>query len=306
MAAKAAGSFDIDGSSTVSPISKLLVEDFSAVNKDIKITVGDAGTGAGFQKFIDGQISICDASRPIKKAEDEKLKAKGMAYIELPIAFDGLSIVVNPKNTWLKSITLADLKRIWDKGSKLKTWNEVNPAFPKTKLSLYGASSVHGSYEYFNEAVNGDAKNSRQDYAQCPDYNALVAGVSKDEGALGYVGFAYYEQNKSQLQLVSVDGGKGPVAPSSETIKDGTYAPLSRPLMMYLDVKALDKPEVKAYLDFTKVNIAKTVETSGYIPFPTEIYDLVFKRVADKKTGSILMGIKPGEKLDEVLKAEKN
>lgn len=301
---KLTGKIEIDGSSTVFPIAQALTEEFGKSNGEVNIAVSEAGTGAGIKKFIKGELDIATASRPIEPEEaDEAVKA-GNDFIEVPIAFDGLSIVVNPKNTFLESITIDELHKIWDKDSKVKTWADVRAGFPATPLVLYGPTDSHGSFEYFNEAINKDKKNSRSDYSQCPDYNVLVQGVSRDDGALGYVGYAYFDQNKDQLKAIPVDAGKGAVGPSPETIVDGTYSPLSRPLFLYVSKKAIERPEVMAFVKFALSGGKAAIGQTGYIPLPDDAYALITKRVEDKKTGSVFAGIQPGMKIQDVLSKE--
>ncbi|MBS1723619.1 MAG: PstS family phosphate ABC transporter substrate-binding protein [Armatimonadetes bacterium] len=301
---KLTGSLTIDGSSTVYPIATALVEEFGEAQPDVRITANQSGTGAGMQKFGRKEIDIADASRPIKDKEIEDCQKAGVDFVELPVAFDGLSIVVNPKNTWLNSITIAELNKIWAKDSTVKSWKDVNPAWPDKPIKLYGPTTVHGTYEFFNEAVNKDKANSRQDYQQCADYNVLVAGVGKDEGSLGYVGFAYYEQNKTSLKLVPVDGGKGPVSPSEDTIRSGEYTPLSRPLLMYVSKTALDRPEVMAFMEHALDKSSNAVKSQGYITLPDEILTMALDRLKAKTVGSVFKNFKPGMKMDEVLKME--
>lgn len=303
-AGKLKGKITIDGSSTVFPVVTAAVEGFNEKYPEVQITANNAGTGAGMQKFSRKEIDIANASRPIKQKELDDCKAAGIDFVELPVAFDGLSIVVNKSNTWLQSITIADLHKIWDKDSTVKSWKELNPAYPDKPIKLYGPTTVHGTYEFFNEAVNKAKENSRQDYQQCPDYNVLVAGVSKDENALGYVGFAYYEQNKEQLKLIPVDGGTGPVTPSEDTIRDGSYSPLSRPLLMYFSTAALGRPEVDAFATYIVESGAEAVKSQGYIVLPDDVMKMVGERLKSKTVGSAFLNFKPGMKMADVLKME--
>ncbi|HEY9601988.1 MAG TPA: PstS family phosphate ABC transporter substrate-binding protein, partial [Allocoleopsis sp.] len=226
----------IDGSSTVYPITEAVAEDFQKQTRGAaKVTVGISGTGGGFKKFCAGETDISDASRPILAAEMEKCKAAGIEYIELPVAYDALTVVVNPQNNWVSSITVAELKKIWGPAAqgKVTNWNQVRQGFPDAPLKLFGPGADSGTFDYFTEAVNGKAKASRTDYTPSEDDNILVQGVSRDKNALGYFGVAYYEANKSKLKAVAIDGGKGPVLPSLKTVQDATYQPLSRPLFIY-------------------------------------------------------------------------
>ncbi len=298
------GAIAIDGSSTVFPVATAIVEGFNEKNPNVKITANQAGTGAGMQKFGRKEIDIATASRPIKEKELADCKTAGVDFVELPIAFDGLSIVVNKANNWLTSITIEDLHKIWDKDSKVKSWKDVNPAWPDKPIKLYGPTTAHGTYEFFNEAVNGKKDNSRQDYQQCADYNVLVAGVSKDESSLGYVGFAYYEQNKDNLKLIPVGAGAAAVAPSAETIQGGQYVPLSRPLLVYVNKVALERPEVSAFMDYVVSSGKAAVESQGYVPLPDDVMKMVTDRLKAKTLGTAFAGFKPGMRMQDVLKAE--
>src|SRR6185503_19596422 len=241
----------LDGSSTVFPISEAVAEEFQKANPEIRVTVGISGTGGGFQKFCRGETDISDASRPISATEVEACGKAGIQYIELPIAYDGIAIAVNPKNSAIDKNTTAELKTLWapDAQGKVKTWSQVRNGWPTREIHLFGAGVDSGTYDYFTEAINGKAKASRGDFTSSEDDNVLVQGISNDEGALGFVPFAYYEGNKGKLKLVPVDDGKkengdGAILPSAETFKNGTYQPLSRPIFIYMSTKANAKPEV--------------------------------------------------------------
>lgn len=302
--AAAGTAFNIDGSNTVYPIMEAATDQFKAVDKT-PITVGKAGTGAGMKKFIAGEIDIADASRPIKKDEDAKLKEAKKDYIEVAVAYDGLCIVVNPKNTWLKSITVDQLHKIWDKDSKVKTWSEVDPSWPATEIKLVGPTSAHGTYEYFNEVVNKDGKNTRQDYSQQAEYDGVVGVVGRDENALGYMGYSYAELNAEKVRVVPVDAGKGPMTPTKETILDGTCAPFCRPLLIYVDVKALEtKDSVKKFLEFIldPKNAKQAVTDAGYVPLPDELYKFGLDRISKKTVGSLTMAAAPGTPYKDLAK----
>jgi phosphate transport system substrate-binding protein len=301
---KLSGSVKLDGSSTVAPISEAVTETFGAAQKDVNVTVGTSGTGGGFKKFAAGEIDIADASRPIKSSEAAAAKAKGIEFIELPVAYDGLSVVVNPKNTWAKSLTVEELKKIWSADTKLTNWSQVRPGFPNKPLKLYGPGTASGTFDYFVEEILGKDGKMRPDYNPSEEDNALVVGVSKDEGALGYFGFAYYEENADKLSLVAIDSGKGSVTPSAETIKDGSYAPLSRPLFIYVSKKALARPEVKAYASFYLDNAPKLVSAVGYIPLPENVYMAAKKRLANGTTGTVYGGKIEGGSLEELFGAK--
>jgi phosphate transport system substrate-binding protein len=292
----------LDGSSTVAPIVSAVVEEYNAASDGSKITVAQAGTGAGMQKFLSNEVDICDASRPIEKEEIAKAAAAKIEFIELPIAFDGLSIIVNPKNTWATTLTVAELKKIWEPNSTVKNWSDVRAGFPNKPLKRYGPSTAHGTFEYFTEAIVGKKKQQTTDFQQCPEYNTLIQGVASDEGAIGYVGFAYYVQNKDQLSLVKVDDGTGAIAPSSETIANGTYKPLSRPLFIYVNKAALEKPGTVAFVKYLLTEGRKVIDETGYVQLPEEDYVAVIARAEKKETGSVFSEAKPGMKISDVLK----
>jgi phosphate transport system substrate-binding protein len=287
---KLSGSVAIDGSSTVYPITEAVAEEFGKVQPAVKVTVGISGTGGGFKKFCVGETDISDASRPIKKEEAATAATNNVTYIELPIAYDGLSIVVNSKNTWCDKLTVAELKKIWEPGSSVKTWADVRQGFPDKAIKLYGPGTDSGTFDYFTEAINGKAKESRADYTASEDDNVLVQGIAGDQYALGYFGFAYYEANKSKLKLVAVDAGKGAIKPSSKTIADGTYSPLSRPLFIYVSTSAQKRAEVDGFVQFYLKNASKLAKEVGYVPLPTEAYTLVNAHYAKRKTGSVFSG----------------
>src|SRR3989338_4176650 len=266
----AASYIKVDGSSTVYPITEAVAEEFSKVNKDVRVTVGISGTGGGFKKFCRGETDISDASRPILKKEMEDCYLQGIKYIELPIAYDALTVMVNPQNSWVNSMTMAELKRIWapeSQGQVLK-WNQVRPEWPTEPLKLYGPGSDSGTFDYFTEAAVGKAKASRGDYTASEDDNVLVQGIANDKGALGYFGFAYYIENKDTLKAVAIDGGRGPVLPSPQTVENGTYAPLSRPIFIYVSTQAINKPEVKEFVEFYLKNAPTLVPQVKYVPLP--------------------------------------
>jgi phosphate transport system substrate-binding protein len=297
-----AATLNIDGSTTVYPIVNAMGEDFGAANSDVKVVVNKAGTGSGFQKFERGEIDIATASRPIKDEEDKALTAKGADYIEVPIAFDGVSIVVNPQNTWVTNMTVDELKKAWAPDSTVKMWSDINPAFPKEKINFYGPSENHGTYEYFTEAVVGKKNAIRSDYQPNQEYTAVIQAVSSDKNGIGYVGFNYYDTNKDKVKAVTVNG----VAPTADTILGGTYTPLSRPLFIYVSKKALaDKPAVKKFVDFALSDEGLgAVSEAKYVPLPKEAYDLVRKRVEAGTAGSVFMSAAPGMKIQDVLAKE--
>lgn len=276
---KLSGAISIDGSSTVYPISEAVAEEFRKEQPDIKVTVGLSGTGGGFKKFSRGEIDINDASRHIKEEEKEMCVQNGIDFIDLEVAYDGLVVVVNPQNDWVKDITVAELKKIWEPEAqgKIKFWNQIRPEWPKEEIHLYGAGVESGTYDYFTEAIVGKSHSSRGDYTGSEDDNVLVQGVSGDKNALGFFGLAYYEENKTKLKAIPVDdekdeNGKGPVMPSVQTVLDKTYAPLSRPLFIYVNSKAVQRPEVVSFIDFYLSSAAELVQAIGFVPLRPEEY----------------------------------
>jgi phosphate transport system substrate-binding protein len=298
----------VDGSSTVFPITEAVAEEFQKDKKGaVKVTVGISGTGGGFKKFCRGEIDISDASRPIKKSEMEECAKAGIKYFELPIAYDALTVVIHPQNTWAKTLTVADLKKMWEPEAqgKVTNWNQVRPDFPDMPLKLYGPGTDSGTFEYFTEAVVGKAKASRADYTASEDDNTLVTGVSRDKGGLGYFGYAYYAENSKKLGAASIDGGKGPVAPSSQTVEDGTYVPLARPIFIYVAEKSLQKPEVKEFVEFYMKNAAKLVKEVKYVPLPSGIYTVNIEHLNKNRLGTVFGGKSDvGLKIEELVKKE--
>ena len=302
----------LDGSSTVFPISEAVAEEFQKANPNVRVTVGISGTGGGFQKFCRGETDISDASRPIRPAEIETCQKAGIEYIELPIAYDGLAVVVNPKNTWATSITVSELKTLWspEAQGKVLRWNQVRPSWPNREVRLFGAGVDSGTYDYFTEAVVGKEGASRGDFTSSEDDNVLVQGVSSDELALGFIPFAYVEQNQGKLKLVPVDDGKAdngaaPVAPSAETVRNGTYQPLSRPLFIYVGRKAADRPEVQKFVEAYFVSDALVREV-GYVELTPQIYELAKKHFAERKVGTAFGagGSQVGMTLEKLLTRE--
>ncbi len=282
----------VDGSSTVFPISEAVAEEFQKTNKNVRVTVGISGTGGGFQKFCRAETDISDASRPIRPAEIEACQKAGVEYVELPVAYDGLAIVVNPKNAWAKDITVEELKKLWspDAQGKVTRWNQVRASWPDREIHLFGAGVDSGTYDYFTEATVGKEGASRGDFTSSEDDNVLVQGVGGDELALGFLPLAYVEQNKSTLKLVPVNDGKkengdGPIFPTAETVRNGTYEPLSRPLFIYIARKAADRPEVQQFVD-AYLKSAPLMREVGYVELTPEIYQLATKHFADRKLGT--------------------
>lgn len=308
--AKLRGEIVGDGSSTVFPITAAAAEEFRKQARDVKISVGIAGTGGGFKKFCSGETDLQDASRPISPSEVEACKAKNIDYIELPVAFDGLAVVVSSKNTFLSCITVAELKKMWEPEAqgKVMRWNQVNPAWPDQPLKLFGPGADSGTFEYFTEAVNGKAKSSRGDYQASEDDNVLVKGVSDDQYAIGYFGLAYFTENASKLKTVAVDAkGDGKcVMPTIATVKDATYQPLARPLFIYVKKSVADRPEMKAFIEFylSKEFTPKVQSREvGYIALEDNLYAAAAKRFAAGTTGTLFpKGAEVGATLDRYLK----
>ena len=305
------GSVQIDGSSTVYPITEALAYEFQQANKSVKVTAGESGTGGGMKKFTRKEIDICDASRPIKTSEDSVAKAEGVEYFELPIAYDGLVVVVNPQNTWLSSITVKELKKIWEPAAqgKIMKWNQIRKEWPNEEIHLYGAGTASGTFDYFTEAIVGKAKSCRGDYTGSEDDNTLVQGVSTDKLALGFFGIHYYNENKTKLKALGIDdekdeNGKGAIIPSEETVKDATYQPLSRPLFIYVSKASAARPEVNSFVNYYLDNAEKLVPETGYITLEKELYSLIKKRFEAKVTGSLFISgsTTVGVKLTEIYK----
>lgn len=273
------GSISIDGSSTVYPISEAAAEEFRSEQPEVKVTVGLSGTGGGFKKFSRGEIDINDASRAIKEEEIAQCKENNIDYVELEVAYDGLVVVVHPENNWVSSMTVAELKKIWEPEAqgKIKYWNQIRSEWPKEEIHLYGAGVESGTYDYFTEAIVGKSHSSRGDYTGSEDDNVLVQGVSGDKNALGFFGLAYYNENQAKLKAVAIDdendaNGKGPVLPSEATVLDKTYAPLSRPLFIYVNSKAVQRPEVVSFVDFYLASASELTKAVGFVPLRPEEY----------------------------------
>ncbi len=298
------GKVQIDGSSTVYPITEAVAEEFRAPQPKIALSIGISGTGGGFKKFVLGETDINDASRTIKDSEAEKCRAAGIEFIEIPVAYDGLSVVVNKDADWLDTITVAELNAIWKPESTVTKWSDVRDGWPDVELKLYGPGVDSGTFDYFTEAINGKSQRCRSDFTQSEDDNVLVQGVAGDRYALGFFGFAYYAENKDKIKLLKVDGGTGTgVAPSEKTINDGTYAPLSRPLFIYVSKKAADRPEVVAFVDFYLANAAELSADVGYVALPEKAYELAKTRFEKRITGSVFAHVEAGRDLLEVLGA---
>ena len=288
------GDISIDGSSTVFPITEAMAEEFGiATEGNVRITVGVSGTGGGFNKFCAGETVISDASRPITQSEVDLCAEGGVEFVEIPVALDGLSVMVNPSNDFVECMTVDELHTIWAPEAEevITRWNQVRPEWPDEKIGLYAPGVDSGTFDYFTETVNGESQASRADFLPSEDDNVLVTGISGDRGALGYFGYAYYAENAHRLKLLSIDGGDGCITPTVETINNGTYAPLSRPLFIYVAADALDQPQVKAFVEYyLDVANRDLVSETGYIPLPDTVYDLALAKFQNGKTGAAFGG----------------
>ncbi|NJR65516.1 MAG: PstS family phosphate ABC transporter substrate-binding protein [Leptolyngbyaceae cyanobacterium CRU_2_3] len=296
----------IDGSSTVYPITEAVAEEFQKQNSSARVTVGISGTGGGFKKFCNGEIDISNASRPIKQEEIDACKAKGIEYIELPVAYDALTVVVNRQNSWVTSITTAELKKMWEPAAdgKVMKWNQVRSSWPDAPLNLYGPGTDSGTFDYFTEAINGKSKDSRTDFTASEDDNVLVQGVVSDRNALGYFGYAYYEENQQRLRAIPVDGGNGAVAPNRANVENGSYTPLSRPLFIYVSKKSAERADVKQFIQFY-LNNTQLVSEVGYVPLPNDAYAAVKGHWEDGKIGTVFANRNTvGIRIPEILQLE--
>jgi len=295
----------IDGSSTVYPITNAVAEEFEKQDSGIDIQVAVSGTGGGFAKFCRGETQISNASRPISAKEMKACREAGIRYVEMPVGYDALTVVVNPKNNFVKSLTPAQLKRMWEPSAKGKiaTWQQINPAFPDLRLRLYGPGANSGTFDYFTEAVVGKAKQSRSDYIASEDDYLIVRGVKRNDGAIGYFGYAYYLENKRKLKAVPIDNGKGPVLPSPETVKNGSYAPLSRPIFIYVAANAIERAEVRDFIGHYLTNSPRIVKQQNYVPLAATIYQINQKNLEDRRFGTVFVGAEAhGTSLEEMLK----
>lgn len=303
----------IDGSSTVYPLTEAVAEEYRAIAPDVRVTVGVSGTGGGFKKFGRKETDISDASRPIKAEEIAMCKESGVEFIELPVAYDGLAVVVSKDNDFIDHLTVAELKKIWEPEAqgKIKSWKQIRSTFPDLPINLYGAGVSSGTYDYFTEAICGKAKASRGDYTASEDDNVLVQGVSADKGGLAFFGLAYFEANKDKLKLVGVDNekdedGKGAILPSAETVRNGTYQPLARPEFIYVSKEAAQREDVKAFIKFYMENAPKLAAETGAVPLPAEVYTLCLERFNKGVTGSMFTDKSDvGVNMADLLKMEK-
>lgn len=298
----------VDGSSTVFPITEAVAEEFQKTARGaVRVTVGISGTGGGFKKFCRGETDLQDASRPIQSDEMETCRTNSISYIELPVAFDALTIAVSPQATWVDHLTVDELKRIWEPSAqgRVMKWSQIRPTWPDVPLKLFGAGSDSGTFDYFTEAVVGKAKASRGDYTASEDDNTLVQGISRDKQALGYIPYAYFEPNQQRLKAVAVDGGQGPVLPSRGTVENGMYQPLSRPLFIYVNAKAAERPEVKRFVEFYLTETPTLAPQVKYVPLPAQAYDLALAHFRNGKVGTAFQGASMiGIKIEELLRRE--
>jgi phosphate transport system substrate-binding protein len=307
--AQAQSVIKIDGSSTVFPIAEAVAEEFQISKKGkVRVTVGIAGTGGGFKRFCRGETDISNASRPILKEEMQACAAAGIKYMEVPVAFDALTVVVNPQNTWVKTLTPADLKKMWEPSaqSRVSKWSQVRPEYPDQPLMLFGPGADSGTFDYFTEAVNGKSKASRGDFTASEDDNTLVQGVENNKNSLGYFGFAYYMAHKDKLRAVPIVNSKGQaVLPSIEAVNDGSYEPLSRPLFIYVRDSAAGRAEVKEFIQFYLTEGAELAKEVGYVPLPAEAYKLALKHFGARKLGTVFGGVpEVGVTIDKLLARE--
>jgi phosphate transport system substrate-binding protein len=299
----------IDGSSTVFPVTEAVAEEFQKAKKQqVKVTVGISGTGGGFKKFCRGETDISGASRPILKAEMGECSKAAIEYFELPVAFDALTVVVNPKNTFIKQLTVAEMKKMWEPSAqgKVTRWNQINPAWPDQPMKLFGPGADSGTFDYFTEAVVGKSKSSRGDFTASEDDNVLVQGVSRDVNGLGYFGYAYYIENKDKLKAVPIVNDKGqPVEPSLDAVIKGSYTPLARPIFIYVSAKSYGKPEVKEFVEYYMKNGGKLAKEVKYVPLPDAAYKTALEHVQKGKKGTVFGGVpEVGVTIDELLKRE--
>ena len=300
----------IDGSSTVFPITEAVAEDFQKAKKGaVKVTVGISGTGGGFKKFCRGETDVANASRPILRAEMDACRKAGISYLEMPVAYDALTVVVNPRNTWIKSMSVAELKKIWEPAAqgKITHWNQVNAAWPNAPIKLFGAGADSGTFDYFTEAITGKAKSSRGDFTASEDDNVLVQGVSRDVNALGFFGYAYYIENRDKLKAVPIveKDGRAAVSPSLETVINGAYQPLARPIFIYVNTKSAQKPEVREFVDYFNRNGQKLAKEVKYVPLPTQAYSYNLDTLAKMRAGTKFDGEnKVGLTIEELMKLD--
>ncbi|NJK33998.1 MAG: PstS family phosphate ABC transporter substrate-binding protein [Oscillatoriales cyanobacterium SM2_2_1] len=301
--AQAQQAISIDGSSTVFPILEVAASEFQKNSGGIRVTVALSGTGGGFRKFCNGETDISNASRPIAAREIEACNKNGTRYIEMPIAFDGLAVVVNPQNTWARDLTSAELKRVWEPGSKLNNWSQVRQGFPNVPLRLFGPGTASGTFDYFTEAIVGKSRSSRTDFTASEDDNVLVQGVSRDRGALGFFGKAYYNENKTRVRAVAIVNESGrAVLPTDQTVSDGSYNPLSRPMFIYVSERSAKRPEVRRFVTFLMNSAPSLVKKADYIPFTRSQYSQILTIFNRNRVGTVFGGKNQvGVRISEIL-----
>jgi phosphate transport system substrate-binding protein len=303
----ATGSVRVDGSSTVLPISEALAEEFRNVERNVDVRVAASGTGGGFKKFANGEIDITGASRAIEPSEVEAAKANGVEFVEIPVAFDGITVVINQNNTFVDHLTVDELRRIWEPNSTVKTWADVRQGWPSQPIKLYGAGTDSGTFDYFTKAIVGKEKSSRTDYQASENDNVLVQGVVGDENSLGYFGYAYFEENRTRLKAVPIMHEGRAVSPSQETIADGTYQPLSRPLFYYINRKSLEENTgVQAFVRYVLGEGRELLDEVGYVRLPEEAYTLSLDRVQNRIPGTVFHGAEVGVRLEDLLRRGSN
>ncbi len=291
------GELTIDGSTTVFPIVSILGEDFGKANSGVKVTVNKSGTGSGFKKFMEGKLDIATASRPIKDDEAKSLADKNIEYVEIPVAYDGLTVIVNPENKWATDITPEELKKAWSKDSTITTWDQINAKFPKEKITFYGPTDNHGTYEYFTEAINGKKNEIRKEYQPNQEFTAIITAVAGDKSAMAFIAYNYYAESNGKVKALTVAG----INPEEKTIADGTYTPLSRPLFIYVNKASIGRPEVKAFVDFALGENGKAAVTeSKYVLLGDDVMTQIKEHVAAGTAGTMVKDFKPGMKLSEV------
>lgn len=303
------GAIRIDGSSTVYPITEAVAEEFMLEHPGVQVTVGVSGTGGGFAKFVRGETDISNASRPIQPSEAEAAEQAGIEFIEIPVAYDGLAVVVNPQADWVDCLTLEELKAIWEPGSTVDSWNDIRPSFPDQPIHLYGAGTASGTYDYFTAAVVGEEGASRTDFTASEDDNVLVQGVAGDPNALGFFGYAYYENNQNQLKLLGIDdgnpaNGEGCITPSQETVRNGQYQPLARPEFIYVNAASAQDSTLRAFVEFYIDNAPALTQEVGYVPLSDEAYQLALQRFHEKRTGSLFRGSETGVRIEDLFQRD--
>ncbi len=307
-AAYAQSIIKIDGSSTVYPITKAVADKFQIAKKNtIKVTVNISGSGGGFKKFCRGEIDIVNASRPILKNEIKDCKNSRVQFVEIPVAFDALTVAVHPENTWSTTMTVAELKKMWEPAAqgKISKWNQINPAWPDESFKLYGADTDSGTFDYFTEAIVGKIKSSRDDFTESENDNVLVEGVASNKNGLGFFGFAYYIEDQTKVTAVAINNGKGGVLPSVETVENGNYQPLSRPIFIYVNAKATEKPEIKELVEFYMKNAILLVKEAGFFPLPPRAYITMMEHFNKKRVGTVFNGVSAvGLTIDELVRRE--